>query len=124
MFNLIPTEPDEYKVYADWLEDCGHLCTMSIRGGVLPLDDEMGNGSGRGERRLFFDVSRYILLDEDIDLIENYWYGTWDTDFGIEEDGQITWGGGEGLEYLSIGFGLTWDVPLSGEGCPYLYNDF
>lgn len=35
MFNLIPTDPDEYKVYADWLEDQGVVLTASIRRGIL-----------------------------------------------------------------------------------------
>lgn len=39
MFNLIPTDPDEYKVYADWLEDQG-IHSLSVRKGILPLGNE------------------------------------------------------------------------------------
>lgn len=35
MFNLIPTDPDEYKIYADWLEDQDKILTSSVRRGTL-----------------------------------------------------------------------------------------
>lgn len=38
IFNLIPTEPDEYKIYADWLEDQGVILTASIRKGIMYFD--------------------------------------------------------------------------------------
>lgn len=41
MFNLIPTEPEEYKVYADWLGDQGVILTDSIRDGILSLVDNL-----------------------------------------------------------------------------------
>lgn len=37
IFNLIPTEIDEYKVYADWLEDQGVILTAAVRQGILSL---------------------------------------------------------------------------------------
>lgn len=42
VFNLIPTEPDEYKIYADWLEDEGVILTTAIRKGILPFDECSG----------------------------------------------------------------------------------
>lgn len=61
IFNLIPTEPDEYKVYADWLEDQGEILTAAIRKAQLPVfvtksvgvaercsGDSMGSGTGLG----------------------------------------------------------------------------
>lgn len=38
MFNLIPTEPNEYKVYADYLEDHGAILTTAVRKGILSFD--------------------------------------------------------------------------------------
>lgn len=52
MFNLIPTEPLEYQIYADWLEDQGVVLTAAIRKGILYHSNEidhwmaMGYGSG------------------------------------------------------------------------------
>lgn len=36
MFDLIPTEPLEYQVYADFLEENGIILTAAIRKGILP----------------------------------------------------------------------------------------
>lgn len=38
VFDLIPTEPLEYKVYADWLEDQGAIFTAGIRKGILEFN--------------------------------------------------------------------------------------
>lgn len=54
MFNLIPTEPDEYKVYADWLEDHGLYC-LAVRKGILPLNAEYGDGDGYRHLRFIGD---------------------------------------------------------------------
>lgn len=64
-FNLIPTEPLEYKIYADLLEDQGTILTTSIRHKILPLDGEDGHGYG---------CIREIWCDETVgsgDLITN-----------------------------------------------------
>lgn len=51
MFNLIPTDPLEYKIYADWLEDRGVILTASIRMGILPFftPENGGEAAGREE---------------------------------------------------------------------------
>lgn len=49
VWNLIPTEILEYRVYADWLEDQGVILTAAARKGILPLDEECGCGWGSGD---------------------------------------------------------------------------
>lgn len=44
MFDLIPTEPLEYQIYADWLEDQGSLLTTAVRKGILLLEDSEPQG--------------------------------------------------------------------------------
>lgn len=53
MFNLVPTDPDEYKIYADWLEDQGVILTAAIRQGILPFDSERGIAKGSGVGMMF-----------------------------------------------------------------------
>lgn len=70
IFNLIPTEPLEYQVYADWLEDQGVILTAAIRKGELPMDYpeeedfdyggpwHCGYGNGYGESRYYSPLDR------------------------------------------------------------------
>lgn len=44
VFNLIPTDPDEYKIYADYLEDQGAVLTSSVRKGILEFSLKPDSG--------------------------------------------------------------------------------
>lgn len=111
MFDLIPTDPDEYKVYADWLEDQGVILTKSIRAKILPLDNEYGNGRGDADKDRSISAICYpdgwILTYDKVNL-SNFCYGIGCDPFGCT---------GEAWNNHGLGNGLTWNNSRSGEGC-------
>lgn len=97
MFNLIPTEPFEYHVYADWLEDQG-LFPLSVRKGILPLLED-GEGCSNG----YFDVKGGDCMDANGKGDgRNYWV----CDF-VYGDG---YGLGEGISLPLRGYDGTWKM--------------
>lgn len=95
IFNLIPTDPLEYQVYADYLEDQGTILTTAIRRGILPFDTKIGDGSG-------IDHTRHFLYSGTGG--DNRGWGS-----GMSPDG-IYWSSG----YCGFGFS-NWGGP-GGEG--------
>lgn len=66
MFNLIPTEPLEYQVYADWLEDQGVILTAAIREGVLPFVPMWSHGEGIESRTTRSRPIDYVYTVENL----------------------------------------------------------
>lgn len=93
MFNLIPTEPFEYHVYADWLEDQGAILTAAVRKGIIFF------GGNNGERCQGFEgIMKHNGQGKGSGA---YWWGGVISCGAVESDKIYDWKGEGSLDICS-----------------------